>query len=387
MIPKTLSASSLQTYLDCPDRFMAEAIEKASQLSGSAAGLGTALHAAIENMVTWCKEQPNGLLDPMIFAWSNMKAFWDESYWANFTDAKRYKEGEKILTAWMARQVWTGRTVLSMEVKKSFTIKTSIGDLPITYIMDRMDQLDDGSIEVIDYKSFIQPVQPADLKGKIQVRLYALAAQMEHPDAPYIMVVFDLLRYDLVGVRFSKEENRATYRYLQRLAEEIIANNNPKPTINENCQYCIKKGICPAIQSHARNGGLLIATDGPAAAIQYFNLKNTIKALERYLEELDGVVLRDMEAREKVSYDDDEVPGYTVKVKVSARRNMNAERLSQIVGPEIVAKYASITVAAVEEILKVEDLTDEQKAQIIAAFGKTYGEPTIEVKAKSKVIV
>lgn len=373
-----MSATAFKAFLECAAMFKAMKIDKADEPSGSAAGLGTALHSAIEGFVTLLKEN-NAYQDKKINCWAVMKAFWDEAYWAIFNDDKRYEEGVKILKNWIDRQVWTGRTVVSMEEKKFFTIKTSIGDVRVNYIMDRMDMLDSGEPEIIDYKSFIKPVTAGELKQMIQVRLYALAAQFEYLNAPNIWMVLDLLRYDLVGVRFSKAENRQTYKDLVAIMERIIASDGTKETLNESCRYCIRKHVCTELDKHAAAGGTLARNDGPSAAIRYYELTNIINALEAAREDLDKIVLADMEEKQVISYDG--VPGYTIGIKTSSRRTApEAERLAAIIGPDKVAQYGTMTVGGIDAMIKNEDFTPEQVTAIRTLIRKTYGEPHVDVK-------
>src|SRR5690606_25707099 len=155
--------------------------------------------------------------------------------------------------AWHKRHVSDGgltNEVLSVEQKLNFPIKTSAGMIPFTYILDRLDKIENGVYEVVDYKSIRAYIRPEELKGKIQPRAYALAIQIQYPDAEKIFVSFDMLRHnEKIGVTFTRQDNIDTYRYLQRAAERIIATDEDKTeeTINEECKWCIKKTTCDTL--------------------------------------------------------------------------------------------------------------------------------------------
>lgn len=376
MIPTSFSATAMQTFIDCPAEYKAQVIDKAIQKSSSAASLGTACHLACEQWVKdeWYLKYPNG-------EWPVMKALWDEAYWSMFNDAKRYDEGAKLVKAWMNRQDWSNREVLSTELKKSFMLKTSVGLIPFNYIMDRMDRrIDNGSIEVIDYKSIVQPVQPADLKNKLQARCYAVAAQIEFPEADRVMVTFDLLRYDPIGIVFTKDESRATYRYLLTIAEQIIASDGLTENICDSCRWCIRKTICQTLNTHATHGGTAALTDPVVAAKYILQTKNAIAGLKAAQDELEKVVVDHMRAEELMEFD---TPELEVKISVKGVRHIDPTILEPIVGPDIMARYANIKVTEVDRMMIAENLTDDQRSQIRQAMTKTYGEPSISVKTKS----
>jgi hypothetical protein len=376
VIPKSFSATAMQTFIDCPAEYKAHVIDRAIQKSSSAASLGTACHLACEVWVKdgWYLKYPNG-------DWGTMKALWDEAYWSMFNDASRYDEGSKLVKAWMNRQDWSNRRVLSTEVKKSFPLKTSAGVIPFNYVMDRMDQrISDESIEVIDYKSIFQPVQPAELKNKLQARAYALAAQMEYPQCERIMVTFDLLRYDPIGIVFTKDENRATYRYILAVAEQIIASDGLTENICDSCRWCIRKTICATLNNHTMHGGTAALADPLVAAEHSLRIKNQIAGLYAAKDELEKVVVDYMQAQELLEF---ETGNLDVKVTVRGTRHIDPTVLGPIIGAELMAKYADIKVTEVDKMMSAENLTDEQKSRIRQSMTRVYGEPKVQVKSKS----
>ena len=376
VLPLTLSASSVEQFLNCPAQYKARAIDKAPDLGGSAASLGTACHEAMEAWVQF--EHHEGKYDN---DWAVMKAFYDEAYWRIFTDGARYEEGVGLLKKWLARQDWSTKEVLSVESKDFFMLPTSAGDIKFNYIIDRLDRRKlDGAIEVVDYKTISRPLQPEDLKRKIQARAYALAMQLKYPTAERIWVTFDMLRYDAVGIVFSKEENRATWKFLRKTAEQILASDGTLETINETCRWCIRKSICVALNNHSSHGGTLGIVDPVVAAARYDELKNRIGGLQSEAAEMEKIVLDCMRNEDT---DILEADTFDVSVFVAGRRHIDPERLATIVGPAIMAKYGDIKVTSVDAMMKNEHLTDDQKSLIRQMFTTTYSEPSIKIKKKA----
>lgn len=374
MIPKSLSATSAQVYEECPARWKVEYMERAPQPSNTAADLGTACHEAFEEFVAggYHVTHPH---DKAV-----IQAFYERAYWHLFADASRFQEGLDLVHKWMARQQWDGRTVLSTEKKLSLTLKTSVGEIPFNYIMDRKDRLANGDIEVVDYKSIGQPLSPEALKHKVQARAYALAAQIEHPEAERVWVTFDLLRFEPIGIVFTKEENRATWQYLHELAERIIANEDAEERLGSGCRFCIRRHVCGSLAKHAAAGGALGITDPEDAAQRRFLLAAAKSAIEQNIAELDGFILDHCRTNNLTGYS---TPDYEVSLSVSGRRQANAQAIAGIVGDHIVAKYGDLKVGVVDNLLKGDELTAEQKSRVRQTLTKTFSEPTVKVTQRS----
>src|ERR1044071_34422 len=211
MIPKSLSATSVAAFENCPARWRAEFFDKAPQPTNEAAALGLAVHGALEDfIVNGYKPQGDDKAAAML------ENYFFHHYHDLFSDESRKAEGLTMCRTWFERTDLSGRTVLSTEKKDTFLIPTSAGKIPFNYLWDRCDKLDDKVLEVIDYKTIARPISPDGLKDKIQARCYGLAAQLQYPDAERVWVTFDLLRYDPVGIVFTKDDNRATWKYLKQ---------------------------------------------------------------------------------------------------------------------------------------------------------------------------
>lgn len=130
-------------------------------------------------------------------------------------------------------------------LEEPFTLKLPHGAV-ITGKIDRIDQLPDGSIVLIDYKTGEVRDQKSVDKDE-QLTLYALAARD----------VFGLNLANLNLYFFNKNQHIATHRstkkldnYQQRLQtiwEEIQTSDfAPKPSV-QNCQFCEFRKICPHV--------------------------------------------------------------------------------------------------------------------------------------------
>lgn len=369
--PKSLSASSIQVYLQCPARWKAEYLNYGRMPGNPAASLGTACHTALEAWVVDGHYQ-RGYPNPR----DVIKALYDEGYWREFSDGSRYDEGLDLVYKWLDRQDWTGRTVLTAETKESFEIPTTEGPVKINYVMDRLDSLENGDVEVVDYKTLFAPLHPLVLKQKPQARIYALAAQLRHPEANRIWVTFDMLRYEPIGIVFSKEENRATWRWLCEIVQRIIDDEVAEERLNKDCRYCIRKSECDALGRHVDQGGPLSLTDPGAVVARRFQVESQMKGLEAHLAEIDDMLLDYMKQADLI---ETELEGHTVKVTISGRRSIDDDRLRAVIGEELMGRFGAMTIGKLDAMMKSDELTPDQKKEVKALIRRDYGDPKIVV--------
>lgn len=374
---RTLSATSADVYEKCPARWKVTYTGDRAQDVGntSAADIGTACHEALEHFVlmrSFSDDNKGPTLQDLL-------GLFDAAYWKLFTDRARYDEGVEMVSNWHARMDWTGRTVLSTEVKDHFDLPTSLGPLKVNYIWDRCDRLDDGTIDVVDIKTVSQPVQPGDLKDRIQPRLYALAAQIKYPQAPQIRVTYDLLRFDQVGTVFTRDDNVATWKYLRSLAERIIADTSAKERLNPDCRWCIRRGVCDSLRKHIAVGGALALDDVQVAIDRRRELVDLKAGVSRVLDDIDDFIIDWARENETTSFDTGET---TMEITARATRNIDAERVAKVIGPDLVARYGDLKMAAVDKLLKGGELSDDQKTELRGLITRSFGSASVKTKAR-----
>lgn len=383
MIPKSLSASSILVSEGCLDRWKAEHWDKTPTESSEPAGVGTTCHFAFEQFV-------KAVYIDKIMEWSNiaaLKAFYDMGYTATFQsanfDTDLYRDGAQLLASWYDRNKHgLPNEVVSCEVKSNFPIKTSAGEIPFNYIWDRADKISDDEYEIIDYKSIRERHTIEHLKEKIQPRAYAVAGMVQWPNAKRIWVTFDMLRHgEQVSVCFTREECIATYRYMQRAAERIIAvePEDVEPTINAECKWCIKKVTCPALLKNQAAG----TTNGMTLeelAERKLLVQSQLEALKYAESELDKAIMK--EAEQADAYDGFDLDQYKVEFTTRSTRNANSAAIAHIVGPELSTKYGTFSMANIDKMLKSGELDEDTKKAVEAEISKTWSDPKPKVKKK-----
>jgi hypothetical protein len=387
MIPKSVSASSLHTAELCMARWKAEYFERGRGESGDAALHGTVCHEALENYVKTVVIGGNGE--------QNIKTlldFYRMSYMTMIDSTcagEKFDKGVEWLTNWFKRTDFSLFEVISCEVKSSFPIPTSIGNIQFNYIWDRFDKIGPTEYRVVDYKTSAWNINHDDLKKKLQARAYAVAAAIqlknEGKEVTKIWVEFDMLAHNNpIGIVFSREENAAAWEYMKRLTQEIVDTDPDfaQETINPECNFCVRKTSCGALQRNIKVGGVFAHGSIEDKIDLRAQLEWQKKGLAAAVTEIDRVILE--EARERNEHEF--MSGANrLKITVSGRRSVDPERVEMVLGDELFKKYGgrSFTVGNVDKLLKGDELTDQQKALLRSLIYFNTGEPKVTIEARN----
>ncbi len=388
VLPKSISATALHVADQCLARFAAEHVWRAKGPGGHAASLGTAVHGALEIYVIKCyiekTMQPGMELLQDLFKLSYMRTFQVVEVGEGF------EEGLDMLKKWFVRTSFEGVRVISCEQKHHFDVPTSQGIIPFNYIMDRFDQTADREFKVVDYKSSVWGINPAELKRKIQSRAYGLAAaiQLKTQGIEYdkIWVEFDMLRHDPVGIVYTRQDITDTWNFIRNTLEERIL---PTPlddripeTLNPECRFCVRKQTCKALTANIAVGGVFglsieqIADRRAALEFQKAGISAAVN-------ELDEIILTHAREDDRTEFD----TGKNVVFLGSGKsyRQVDGEMVEKIVGEKIFDQYGSkdMKVGQWEKLCKDERLTDEQRRQLKGTVSKPPAGIAIKVRSKS----
>lgn len=390
MLPKSLSATALHVAELCLSRYAAEQFYRARGMgSNFAADVGTACHGGLEGYVKITqieKSQPESLdLLNMFYRKSFMDTF--DTLEPDGMDG--YDTGLELMEKWYKRTSFEGVEVISCEVKSNFPVSTSQGVIPFNYIWDRFDKIGPKVFKVEDYKSSAWNIRPEDLRKKIQARAYALAAaiQLKRDGIDYdkIWVEFDMLKFDPVGVVFTRDEITETWHFIKNLVEEkILATPVDKAPekLNSECRFCVKKNTCKALSRNIAGGGVM-GLDIPQIIDRRYALQNQLAGINAALNELDEVILTTAKGQEVFELESD-----MNKARIgltNTQRKVNADQVEMIVGNDIFEEYGakSMAVGQWEKLCKDKRLTDEQKKLLKPTVYKPPGSEKIYVESKS----
>ena len=384
MNPTSLSATSVKAFLACESRWAAIYGGKRRNYSSSdAAELGTACHTALERVFS----KSSGFWSLSALEMAFVDAIEETTSFG--TVPKWVDEGLVILKTWWDRQDWadwSSREILSIEERAEFELETSIGPIPFVYVIDRLDRLEDGELEVVDYKSGFFQLRGDDLVNDIQARSYALAAWLKHGRPKRVWVLFDYLRNDIpsTSVAFTAADCEAHLELLHDIAEQIIASDGQEETPSGTCRFCPRALECASLYQLGLTD--LHGLDLEQLAILKLEVMGAVNALEANKRRIDSSLREALD-----NSDDSEIwlpSGHLINLTLGRRdRIVDWKQVAKILS--IPAVPARVSPVAFTEYLDEAEINNTYSADIIKELRdcivEERGTPQVRVVKPAKI--
>lgn len=407
MRPKTISASSLANAQDCLSKFAAVNLDFVPEVGRKEpAWMGSTIHHVCQWFVyfVWIKKSHD---------WDDMELFmrlYDEGYAIHFktcdTRSKWYDEGLELALAWRERTDLSDVEVLSVEEKRRTPIpsakydKTKSADqnwadnnaavVPLSYIWDRADWYVHPitgltHVRVVDYKSQYLNLTENQVKAKLQCQIYAMVAMIYFKDRKpdVIEVELDMLRYGPVNARFTPEQCVRTWndlrKELQRILDTSVSQAKRMRTLGPGCRYCPIAPTCDRLKSNIDGGGLMSLSLEETVQMRA-DLEAQMKTSKVLIEQADLMI-----AAEAIELDVLEfvVGQWEIELKSTSRSSLPQGEARLVLGDELYANMAPITMAKFKQLMKSDTiLTEEQKIALSSIVDKTFGDPKVKVTAR-----
>lgn len=172
-----LSYSQLETFKICPLHYKLKYILNISPPPSAALSFGAAMHEALKEFYLRIKQSKKPARKHMEEA---LKANWiSEGFMSKSHERKMFERGEKFLTSYLKKEFDAKN--LPVAVEQPFVIplrsaKREERPLKIGGKIDRVDELTERKIEIIDYKTGAKVPTQKQVDHNLQLTMYALAA-------------------------------------------------------------------------------------------------------------------------------------------------------------------------------------------------------------------
>jgi DNA helicase-2/ATP-dependent DNA helicase PcrA len=185
-----LSYSQIESFKICPLHYKMNYIYKISTPASAAQSFGTTIHATLKNFyeeVSKFNNEKNGEVpsnSELIF--SIFEKNWINKGYVNKSHEKEFFEKGKVYLDGYLHVNFNPR-VMPVTLEQRFTIPISLGEgklMRIGGVVDRADILEDGTLEITDYKTGATIPSQKEVDNNLQMTFYALAATTI-PDLPF----------------------------------------------------------------------------------------------------------------------------------------------------------------------------------------------------------
>jgi putative RecB family exonuclease len=237
-----LSFTRVDTFEQCPRRFRYQYIDGLPQAPAPQLSFGSSLHATLE----WLYDRKHPVLPTLD---DTLQALYDRWEKEGYVDSERseqlsaYEHARRILTDLHARIQREGFR-LPAAVEAWFELPFP-DDVVVVGAIDRIDVDEDGSLHVIDYKTNRRARTRSQVKGSLQLAIYALATRELYGRLPRSVALDFVVPGVTVTVPIEELDLDSVPARLAAVAERIRAGEDT-PTPNRLCDWCDFRDICPA---------------------------------------------------------------------------------------------------------------------------------------------
>lgn len=347
-----LSFTKLSRYETCPLSYKLHYLDRLKSERGVPLLFGSAVHAVLEGLVLeHMREERVGALSE-----DRAAELWQEA-WAKsgMSGLDVFREGLELVHRFVREQgILDHQDVLAVE--KEFRL--TIGGFQVIGYLDRVDRVDDETVEVIDYKTNRQLFTREETDASLQMSLYHLAAQELWPWAKKVRLTFWMLRHGLrQTTERTAEDIEGTRRYVDTLGSTISKAREFPARLNSNCIYCDHRQHCPAYADALQGKREFVCEDTSdleAVAKEREEVARLAKVLYARKGELEGVLKTALKEHDELV-----LGGVRYTMFKTSKSDYPLERTLELLSREtgmawheLLGRVASVDNKALEALLK-----------------------------------
>lgn len=230
-----LSYSQIESFKICPLHYKLAYILRIPTPDSASLSLGTSVH---ETMLDIFTEIKNGVNLKKINFEEILNNNWIN---AGYLDKKHEQQSLKTSLEYINNyfvSVYKGEVPIALEEK--FTIKLG-PTLSITGKIDRIDELPDGTLEIIDYKTSQKLPTQKEVDNNLQLSIYALAAKQLYPDKKIKLSLFFFEESKKISTTRDKVKLKEAEQEIFDIRKQIEESDFTcsKHFFCENCEYSL----------------------------------------------------------------------------------------------------------------------------------------------------
>ena len=232
-----LSASALETYNTCPQKFMFSLYLKVPTGPQPALTFGNIMHQCVRRYFEMRRQGPVPF-EPLR---AHFEQIWKGAGFEDDYQEQAYKKaGLEQLRIFVSRH--ENVTLLPLAAEAHFAL--DLGDVLLEGRIDQINPLPDQSVELGDYKTGRPPSQK-DADKSLQLSVYALAARDQMRRNPTRLTFYSLTNNEPVRTVRTPKSLDLVVSEIREVAAQIRQQLFP-PKPGFACKYCDYELICPA---------------------------------------------------------------------------------------------------------------------------------------------
>lgn len=372
-----LSATRINVFLQCKLRYWFQYHKRMPKMSNPAFKLGIAVHEALEfagNL--WRTKESFDKKDIE----SILTKFDVVALEQGLEDYGTHEEGRLLVRA-RANDFMMGKKIIALESRFGFNkdLDVSIRDIPLIGAIDKVEEVDENTIMIIDYKTSKTAPTPDQVQSDKQLSLYDIAARQLWPGYDTVILCLDLLKSRPLYTYRTPEQREAFIDYLVKThrAMELFKEKNAKASLNTLCPWCDFRNYCDAYRRacEKKHYSFDAATklEEPELVDEWNHLRSIQKILSARESELSMILT------EKIKRNSKSVKSNTeeVYIRQNARTTYDPAAVAAHVPIEDFSKMVNVTKKAIENYVEYHP---EIRGNIMAAATTNYTSPFLASK-------
>jgi len=324
---KPLSYSSISTYETCPHRYKLIYVQGMPTAEKYYFSFGRSIHDALRYLYDVKVPPPPTLEELLAF----YREHWVSVGYESEEQKQRYFDfGIDMLSEYYKKHLPYLKLPLAVECE--FTIR--INGVSVRGYMDRIDKLDDETIEVVDYKTS-KALTLEDTRSSDQLKIYQFAAE-----ELFGLPVSKLTLYHMVSQtpfsigRHSEEALSGVKQKIEKTAGLIQAGDF-QPRRSWECKYCEFQRYCPLfafeyLKPEEKQSKLHPEVNIEKAADEYGKLSIEKKALGVRAEELQHLLVDYLKEKGLSVVSGQE---FQVEMRINHRSTYDEDELRKLLEP------------------------------------------------------
>lgn len=236
----SLSFTQISTFQQCQRKYYLRYVQGLPGLPEKwRTQAGSAFHSAVER---YAQLRARGEEVP----YDELVRWYRDGLGAEASDAKKLQDGLSFLRAY-----WDGpdRHAVPLMVEEEFYLPVGSGF--IHGFIDRVQQLPDGRIELVDYKTNRRAKSESEVRADLQLPIYLLACREVLGIRPDVATMFFVRHNRRVSIRFTESELDSCRAQLEELVAQLAVVDKEHVDIS-NCRWCEYRLACSySVMAHA----------------------------------------------------------------------------------------------------------------------------------------
>lgn len=240
----TLSPSKIATYLACPVKYRWTYVDdrgKWYMRARSYYSFGSSLHKVLQRF--------HDSADAGVATVGQAIAAYEESWiYAGYESAEEmseaFGEGKEIVERHIEQVLSMPATAKTLWVEKM--LRKDLGEFVLIGRLDRVDEHDDGSLEIVDYKSGRTAVSEEEVESDLAMACYQVLVKDRFPDRAAWATILALRSGASASASLSEEAMRAFETDLVEIGREILNRDYGEivPVYKDLCPECDFLPLC-----------------------------------------------------------------------------------------------------------------------------------------------